>query len=1751
MHRLGVPKHYIWPPPSERWCRRWAVGLAVFSEYPGRIGEAANPGPYTVGGASSSGQAHFEASHEPLATARVSEDAPALQIAKGFDDADDWSFGREEAGAGGAATSGFDHPDDWVFGAHEEVDGDPWAQEEAWRPEPEPPATPSCGKWEHKLQEVQDMLDEEYGVLQKSEKSRPSAMALWEICPTLIEGGMDLPAIEEEQKPNSDEAVFTTVEGWTVQDPQWAKDRSAAVGRAVQLGISGLVGKGGSSVRKPRLSPDLRQKENEWRHVVATLHLSGLDLLPRIEEEEESAVQCSAQEQDAVLDSSPSVVQKQPVPRKRRGKRRRNLKDADKYVSIWTYNTSGAPQLRAAASHCRSSSEEVPIALLNHEHQTGEDRIADLQAQLKREGWRMAAAHATRTEAGGWSAGVAVCTPAHVAAGLDEGMKVDCSPPRSPGRVAAVWLQQVAPGGIMVVSCYLHDVEHGSARNVELLLRALAVASNSGCPWVLGLDAQEEPDDFLKWAAPVVEKCSGVIVAPHEPTHYPGVGRAKCMDYFVVDRFIAQAVKSISTVSELRCHSVDADYTVAAKPHRAVKMVISKRYTPPLMDVLRLPKAFPRQKPIGCARAPVVPFAAWPLANGQCTEESVTKRYAEVVSAVEDELCGVCDELKAVYRGRDKKAEVVARPAVPRRAAGPRGHMSQMSFANVWGLSRLKELLVLSKKHLEMGSLTAKQEEQWRSLVRKVCSPSAPVACAATMWDGVVQQLQAVWVEPRCAVQILQAACHSAEVLVNEEASARRAKGKEAWKSWQKTIGDKGGQGGIIFGLVKRTEECPDIVVNCRGHKSATPQAILQEDFKTWNELWGKLKHLEEMPWREIRPDDEGDPLPRLGQVQLRVAARSFNITTSTGVDALAPAHYSWLSDALLDQLGLLFESIEACGRWPSQVRLAMVHLIPKASGGRRPIGLLASLVRLWERARKIEVEKWRSSCRREYNWMCRGKGSERSAWAQSIYDEAAVASGRTTASVMLDLVKAFEQVVLGQVWRCGAKLDFPKRLLTLALEACAFTRRLSYKGAVSSEAHTVTAILAGGGMATDLLFVALVEAVDGILRRHEEAATRTTLRCYMIVDDIKLTVEGPEARVAEVLPAVADDAVSTLEETLNMQVSRNVDGRIGKTVVQTSSKSAGASMSLKLKKMGVNIVKKVKNLGVQFSTGSKRATNQVAKARFVAGMVKVRRAARYGRTASRAVLKSVLAPSFTYGSSVASCPPKLMQQLRVHTARTYGPLDGRSTTARLLMENADVRAKVAVKTAMDWVNALWEMWVEREAMEAALRGAWTEHMALAGVVRGALTGAMAFLSALGQLGWAAPAVDCVKVRDGTLLYFGEGAVPAGAHAADPCLIRKWATEDYEAVALVASTVARDMADLSGARGYPCSDQMVDNAVNQADAEAGEGVAAAIARDEAVFQAASLWRRGRFEHEGGVPVPWLWPARVVTRALNKKGLHNLAASVRALVEGGWPTQFRLFCHRRASHAGCACGRKAGTLRHKLGECELSAGARELHCPKWLQGAWSKEAWHSLFARGVPVRPKAVAVPLDCSWVEVGTDSRSECTDLYTDGSARGLHWRATRGGWSVVALDSRGRHLWTRRGVLGGINVSSHRAELRALLEALKVCPGTVRIHVDNQAVVDGVHGSREMCTSAKATDADLWRVVWDELDIVRARGTVEVLKVKAHTTWLDILYKRISPKDQLGNWLADHAAKMCAKYSESQTPARSFNAEVRRPSCG
>ena len=176
---------------------------------------------------------------------------------------------------------------------------------------------------------------------------------------------------------------------------------------------------------------------------------------------------------------------------------------------------------------------------------------------------------------------------------------------------------------------------------------------------------------------------------------------------------------------------------------------------------------------------------------------------------------------------------------------------------------------------------------------------------------------------------------------------------------------------------------------------------------------------------------------------------------------------------------------IEACGLWPSMVELILVVQIPKADGGRRPIGLLPTLVRVWEKIRKPIVEAWRCTVERGYNFAAKGKSSETAAWIQAHNAEVAVSKGGSSVAALLDLTKAFEMVRLELIWLAGLTMHFPPTILRLVLEAFSFCRRLTLMGAVSEPVFTLSSILAGGGYATDALFIIMCGVCDGVLNRN------------------------------------------------------------------------------------------------------------------------------------------------------------------------------------------------------------------------------------------------------------------------------------------------------------------------------------------------------------------------------------------------------------------------------------------------------------------------------------------------------------------------------------------------------------------------------------------------------------------------------------------------------------------------------------------
>ena len=65
-------------------------------------------------------------------------------------------------------------------------------------------------------------------------------------------------------------------------------------------------------------------------------------------------------------------------------------------------------------------------------------------------------------------------------------------------------------------------------------------------------------------------------------------------------------------------------------------------------------------------------------------------------------------------------------------------------------------------------------------------------------------------------------------------------------------------------------------------------------------------------------------------------------------------------------------------------------------------------------------MRAWKQTCSRQFEWTGKGRRAEEAVWVQSVQEEAMAQRGQVIASVLFDLVKACERVVLARVWERG-----------------------------------------------------------------------------------------------------------------------------------------------------------------------------------------------------------------------------------------------------------------------------------------------------------------------------------------------------------------------------------------------------------------------------------------------------------------------------------------------------------------------------------------------------------------------------------------------------------------------------------------------------------------------------------------------------------------------------------------------------------
>ena len=174
-------------------------------------------------------------------------------------------------------------------------------------------------------------------------------------------------------------------------------------------------------------------------------------------------------------------------------------------------------------------------------------------------------------------------------------------------------------------------------------------------------------------------------------------------------------------------------------------------------------------------------------------------------------------------------------------------------------------------------------------------------------------------------------------------------------------------------------------------------------------------------------PEDLGAIPPMMTVAALRAACQSFPDGTGLGWDGLHPKALLRLPDSCLRALVRILFVAEAHGRWPAAMELVIIALIPKSDGGRRPIGLLPWLPRIWARVRRTVARQWEEANSRDYLFAGVGKGADIAAWKQAFRAEASVqVQGGCYLQVLLDLVKAFDRVPYHVLVREAVALGFP-----------------------------------------------------------------------------------------------------------------------------------------------------------------------------------------------------------------------------------------------------------------------------------------------------------------------------------------------------------------------------------------------------------------------------------------------------------------------------------------------------------------------------------------------------------------------------------------------------------------------------------------------------------------------------------------------------------------------------------------------------
>jgi hypothetical protein len=868
---------------------------------------------------------------------------------------------------------------------------------------------------------------------------------------------------------------------------------------------------------------------------------------------------------------------------------------------------------------------------------------------------------------------------------------------------------------------------------------------------------------------------------------------------------------------------------------------------------------------------------------------------------------------------------------------------------------------------------------------------------------------------------------------------------------------------------------------------------------KEWGVEWDVDGISPALPWpADIRQADA--PLASMTVEIVRAAARTFPIGTGLGWDKLHPRAVARCSDEALMALVRIFVLAELLGQWPQLVGLVLVCLIPKPGGGRRPIGLLPSMVRLWMRIRLDVARSWQTAYDRPFFYAGPKKGAKVASWKQAARAElAATGNFMEWACGLLDLVKAFERVPHDWLVRQAVKFHYPLLILRLSLAAYRLGRVVVVGGISTEIMWACRGIVAGAVHATIELRVILFQWAEETTRLHH----LITLKLY--VDDASLEAAGPSRMVKrEVIGAITHFVKCV--EAMGMEFSPT------KNCCIASCQDLAEGIARELPGLRMTVAKRVKSLGGALGGGKVRNVC-VLKARLLQFKVrkerfrKLRRAVGAKRTG--AVLRSGGTSALVYGQANTGVASSMLLNQRRAVAASYvahgaGDLD---LTLTLADGTKNGRADPAFAAHDDpigmWSDAVWSQWLPRTALDSLTKAA------LAIVNEGAISWskvrgpAAAFVASALRLGWQVnDAFNLVTDRGWSIDLCRDS--PAFVISEVRKAVWRWRWRRLE---------GKHPCLAVGAGGYGPLVLPIFGLLNskpRADWGAKEqgGLRSTVADRQ--------WPQARLKSAGLVTSP------------------NCQLCVR-------------FGHCAMDDTSL---RHRGTLLHRLWTCPVLEQARCRLVPEWLReevrqalradGTMAPEDL-LLYTRALTPSPEASVAPAPQAetfeWVIRPTDGGGATGGkFYVDGSMLDAEWQlagcCARRGWAFAVVDEHGEVIASARGRppawTGGIN----GAELWSLLmAALAALPGST-FRIDCMAVQLGTQLGEAW---AAASERQLARA-WGPLAAALEGHVEDVVWMPAHCTREAVATRRLgdgskmTEVDRRVNEVVDGLAKSAAR---------------------